>query len=144
MARKRWSLFCLFVLVSLPATQSSAQKKQDRFQVAGHFGLLLDNDKVAEKKMVLPEIGGSFVYLFAKHVGFEADSSFYPRDDFIRPVPGDTTMHFRESNYSGPAYVGLFGIRPAFEQGGSAFLRKLSLALLFSIRCTTVHPPSPT
>jgi len=116
MARKVCLLFCFVVLVFVMSPGIFAKQKEDKFEVAGHFSLLLDRDKVADAKMVLPGFGGTLTYFPSKYLGLEAEYSFHVERNFLQPVPdtfiGEASARgLYEANYNGPAHMSLFGIR---------------------------------
>jgi hypothetical protein len=106
-------------LAVLQAPEILAQDKDDRFQAGGHFGFLFDRDKMADRTRVLPEFGASLTYLLSRHLGFETESSFYPQQGFVRPLPGDSFMkqNILSSNYNGPAYMCLSGVKAGVRIG---------------------------
>jgi hypothetical protein len=72
MVRKWWPFTCFILFVLMLTPDISGQQRTGQFEVGGHFGLLFDSDKVADKKIVLPEFGGTLTYFFSKRLGLEA------------------------------------------------------------------------
>jgi hypothetical protein len=77
MVRKWWPFTCFILFVLMLTPDISGQQRTGQFGVGGHFGLLFNSDKVADKKIVLPEFGGTLTYFFSKRLGLEAETSFY-------------------------------------------------------------------
>jgi hypothetical protein len=106
-------LVCLVVLLFVLSPEIFAEEREDRFEVAGQFSLLVDRNRVADNKEAIPGFGATFGYFPLKYLGFEADCTFYAKKDFVSPTPGSSLgfNDFPVSNYNGPAHVTLFGIR---------------------------------
>jgi hypothetical protein len=99
-----------------PAIQ--AKEKQDRFEIAPQFSLLLDRDKNTDSIKYLSGVGVSFSYFPFKYVGLDSEYSFYPKNDFRQVLPGASFGFGGEklkANYNGPAHIALLGIKAGIQ-----------------------------
>jgi hypothetical protein len=95
-----------------PAIQ--AKEKQDKFELAPQFSLLLDRDKNADTQKYLMGVGMAFTYFPLKYVGLDSEYSFYTKRDFRQVFPGAAAGFGSEktkANYNGPEHIALLGIK---------------------------------
>jgi len=108
----------LSLWTALPAIQ--AKEKEDKFEIAPQFSLLLDRDKNTDTRKYLTGVGAAFSYFPLKYIGLDAEYSFYAKTDFLQLYPGTyfygtspLQINYMETkaNYNGPEHIALFGVK---------------------------------